>query len=277
MIHLQMTLPVKEVDGSDHFRSYLKYYLKENKSFLYGTVDRISDVEVKINAYWLASDQSRILECFCAALPSVDSFPNTVIDYTEIVNVTRLPPLWLYESTELSPQFLVWDDSFVTTDDGPLIGVPAHQTPSDTESQNTQTAHIVSRNDGSTVGAWLIAQAPGETDSTALEWYRKFDNLTLTMPFDDHTNYDRLHFFFAWRAIKIGTNFSITLSPVIVKDGKNCPLPHYTLEEILPNDLDIYLHSLVLRKYLTLIIRRKLNCLTAFKCQWQDPPHSDNY
>jgi hypothetical protein len=35
MIHLQITLPVKGVDGSDYFRSNLKCDLKENKSFLY--------------------------------------------------------------------------------------------------------------------------------------------------------------------------------------------------------------------------------------------------
>jgi hypothetical protein len=279
MMHLKISLDVQRHNNSDLFRSLLNYHLKEKSSKLFGTIDRSTSHEVKISAYWMPFDHSRILECFAAAAPWHESIEETVNNESVQVNLSKTPPVWKYNASKDSPRPKVWTDSFLATDDIPLDDVPEHEAPSDIESQGTQTAHIVSKNDYKKVGLWLIAKATN--DKTAVDWYRRFESVTLTMPFTDHTNYDRLHFFFGWRAYLNGSTYSILLNPAIVKlrDGENdYPLADYTLEEVLPTDLEIYLHSFVLRKYITLIIRRKLSCFTAFKKDWESPPlRSDAY
>jgi hypothetical protein len=269
---LEAVLPA-DTEGIDTFCSYLNYYLKD-KVFLCGTIERTNDKGLKISAFWSKDVHMTVMMCFRSAVPSNLALFNSLNGLVTFGKVPKLEPVWIYSASDYSPRVLTWRDDYATHS-LEALDIPPYASPSDNISQSTQDAHLVSKNDYKAQGLWLIQKV--EPEKAALDWYNKFDTCRIELPHQEHTGYDRLHFYFSWSVIEVDGMFNITLSPMTVhhsNDNDNPPAQHYTLEGIHQADLHTYLRALILRKYLTLIIRRKLNFVDAFKTDWLECPRT---
>eukprot|EP00301_Raphidiophrys_heterophryoidea_P007918 c13004_g1_i4.p1 GENE.c13004_g1_i4~~c13004_g1_i4.p1 ORF type:complete len:420 (-),score=70.69 c13004_g1_i4:118-1278(-) len=258
------------------FRSYFDFYIRENKTSVFGKCDR-SNNNIEVDLVWPVS-YSTVWSALQSALQGDRDLFNDLSKQIKFCRLPALPQIWTYQPSESSPRLKHWNDAWVNGTELPSTFPAIKKAPSDIVSVGTQTAHIVSLSEYKQQALWLLCQV-SVSKKQANEILKSFDQLVLTLPVGEHNNFDRLDFFFAWQMVKQYSNsFSATLIPVMVKPTNDdvLPLQHITLDEIPEQQAQIYHHAFVLRKYLTLAVRNKLYCPDDFVQEWKSTDFTSN-
>jgi len=273
---LRTGFAVSNEDVALHFRSYFHFYLKEGGAIVYGTCDR-TKLDISLNLCWLAQATDRVMTAFQKALGTADFATIGIQIMSQLRPLTELVLLqqpWTYTPQTSSPREKFWNESWDPNDDPLPTDFPTLKTaPSDLPSTSSQHAHIVSMKEFSNQTLWLLQQVP-LPESKAIKVFQGFHRCIIELDYVVHSTYDKLHFYFAWHTTKISrTEFKITLRPVIVHKPDSDGVPELSHQETIEHiassqEAQLYHRALVLRKYLTLFLRKRCNYVTSFIREW---------
>jgi len=182
-----------------------------------------------------------------------------------------LSEMWIYESTEWSPRQTNWNGDDYKDDVVAPLSIKTKKLPSISDS-GVENAHIVSINDRKD-DAILLLKEMGVVDPGTIFDQLTANNVTVELSHHDHRNYDAFFFYFAWKVAK-GENdaasYEVTLAPVIVQNPEDGPdlvieqLTVYVDDRLGP----LFVKALVLRKHLTIALRKGKKSLEIWKQEW---------
>lgn len=143
-----------------------------------------------------------------------------------------------------------------------------NRAPSDTASLLSQNAHIVLVREYKAQALWLLEKVGGTSDGTTDKMFKSFTDLTIDLPPDVHSTYDKLQYYYAWKVDSSRGDGDVTLAPVAVAMHEEAPHPKVKHLHVKRENAKKYHQALVLRKYLTLTVRKGVSYRDSFEKEW---------
>jgi X-X-X-Leu-X-X-Gly heptad repeat protein len=258
LLNIRCEFTERASSGFYNFRSILWQFLGGGtRSLPGGTCVRVGDA-ITVDFFVGGSDEAqRVVSAVQSAIRS--AMVSTVEDKTSVVSSVTVSRVskpfqasWSYNPEDGSPRKV--HIRFTGGVPRPADLKKGRAEGSVTSgSSNDEAAHVVPQRDKALLVEYLLGLM-GLYDGDARAEKERVNKITIALAHDDHKMFDKYPFYFAWRFTVEEAVLKVLLCPrIVIEEGLD--IPKQVIREGKASDLEIWRHALVLRKYLTILIK----------------------